>query len=91
MVIKAPTIHQIRVRYCKCAKSDQADNLEQLLQNSWYPVTVTDPKMCTTFGSLKAYRLYNVVGNLNVHDFVMAIEQTTDMTVCSGVTWLPVS
>ncbi|KAJ7713592.1 hypothetical protein B0H14DRAFT_3523331 [Mycena olivaceomarginata] len=88
-VIEAPTIHQIRVRYCKCAKSDQADNLEQLLQNSWYPATVTDPKTCATFRSLEAYRLYNVVGNLNVRDFVTAMERTTDTTACSGMTWLP--
>jgi hypothetical protein len=90
-VIEAPTIHQIRVRYCKCAKSDQADNLEQLLRNSWYPATVTDPKTCATFRSLEAYRLYNVVGNLNVRDFVTAMERTTDTTACSGMTWLPVS
>ncbi|KAJ7901027.1 hypothetical protein B0H14DRAFT_3422936 [Mycena olivaceomarginata] len=88
-VIEAPTIHQIRVRYCKCAKSDQADNLEQLLRNSWYPATVTDPKTCATFRSLEAYRLYNVVGNLNVRDFVTAMERTTDTTACSGMTWLP--
>jgi hypothetical protein len=89
MVIEAPTIHQIRVRYCKCAKSDQADNLEQLLRNSWYPATVTDPKTCATFRSLEAYRLYNVVGNLNVRDFVTAMERTTDTTACSGMMWLP--
>ncbi|KAJ7801511.1 hypothetical protein B0H14DRAFT_3489429 [Mycena olivaceomarginata] len=88
-VIEAPTIHQIRVHYCKCAKSDQADNLEQLLQNSWYPATVTDPKTCATFRSLEAYRLYNVVGNLNVRDFVTAMERTMDTTACSGMTWLP--
>ncbi|KAJ7836459.1 hypothetical protein B0H14DRAFT_3460680 [Mycena olivaceomarginata] len=82
-VIEAPTIHQIRVRYCKCTKSDQADNLEQLLRNSWYPVTVTDPKTCATFRSLEAYRLYNVVGNLNVSScivFAALLQKDTRLT-----------
>ncbi|KAJ7800483.1 hypothetical protein B0H14DRAFT_3490656 [Mycena olivaceomarginata] len=36
-VIEAPIIHEIRMRYCRCAKSDNADNLEQLMRNAWYP------------------------------------------------------
>ncbi|KAJ7874124.1 hypothetical protein B0H13DRAFT_1894675 [Mycena leptocephala] len=38
-VIEAPFIHQIRFQYCKCDKSDDADNLEQLMRNAWYPAT----------------------------------------------------
>ncbi|KAJ7788061.1 hypothetical protein B0H13DRAFT_1936652 [Mycena leptocephala] len=52
-VIEAPIIHQIRFRYCKCNKSDDADNLEQLMRNAWYPATVTDPGTCATFQSLE--------------------------------------
>jgi hypothetical protein len=90
VVIEAPTIHQIRVRYCKCSKSDEADNLEQLLRNGWYPATVTDPKTVATFRSLESYRLYAVLGNMNVKDFVTAMERMTDATSVSGMTWLPV-
>ncbi|KAJ6513594.1 hypothetical protein C8R47DRAFT_1286276 [Mycena vitilis] len=74
-VIEAPILHQIRMRYCKCEKSDDADNLEQLLRNAWYPATVTDPGTCATFRTLESFRMYSVVGNLNARDFVTAIER----------------
>jgi hypothetical protein len=90
-IIEAPIIHDIRVRYCKCEKSDDADNLEQLLRNSWYPATVTDPGTCATFKTLEAYRMYNVVGNMNVRDFITALQRVTDTTASSGMSWLPVN
>jgi hypothetical protein len=89
-IIEAPVIHQLSLRYCKCEKSDEADNLEQLMRNQWYPATVTDPGTCAMFLSLEAYRLYNVVGNLNVKDFITSLERVTDTTATSGMTWLPV-
>ncbi|KAJ7112012.1 hypothetical protein C8R43DRAFT_1138947 [Mycena crocata] len=89
-VIHAPIIHQVKYRYCGCSKSDDADdNLKQLMRNGWYPVTVTDPKTCATFQSLEAFRLYSVVGNMNVRDFITALERVTDTTASSGMTWLP--
>ncbi|KAJ7848382.1 hypothetical protein B0H14DRAFT_3453195 [Mycena olivaceomarginata] len=33
--------------------------------------------------------MYNVVGNLNVRDFITALERITDTTASSGMTWLP--
>ncbi|KAJ7126214.1 hypothetical protein C8R44DRAFT_618370 [Mycena epipterygia] len=89
VVIEAPFIHQVRMRYCKCSKSNTADDLEQLMRNHWYPATVTDPGTCSTFRSLEAYRMYNVVGNLNVRDFITALERITDTTAETGLTWLP--
>ncbi|KAJ7742488.1 hypothetical protein DFH07DRAFT_777724 [Mycena maculata] len=88
-VIEAPIIYEVRVRYCKCDKSDEADNLAQLLRNAWYPVTVTDPGTCATFKTLDTFRQYNVVGNMNVHDFIHAMERTTDATASTGMAWLP--
>ncbi|KAJ7893749.1 hypothetical protein B0H13DRAFT_1625094 [Mycena leptocephala] len=88
-VIEAPIIHQICVSYCKCSKSDSVDNLEQLMRNGWYPATVTDPGTCATFRSLETYRLYNVVGNMNVRDFMTSLERVTDPSAASGMTWLP--
>ncbi|KAJ7480228.1 hypothetical protein B0H11DRAFT_1724998 [Mycena galericulata] len=89
-VIEAPIIHQIVVRYCKCSKSDSADNIAQLMRNGWYPASITDPGTCATFKSLEAYRLYQVVGNLNVNDFIHALEHATDPTASTGMKWLPV-
>ncbi|KAJ7789264.1 hypothetical protein B0H14DRAFT_3503214 [Mycena olivaceomarginata] len=80
---------QIRIHYCKCSKSDEVDNLEQLLRNGWYPATVTDPKTVATFRSLEAYWLYTVLGNMNMRDFVTAMERMTDATSGSRMTWLP--
>ncbi|KAJ6512421.1 hypothetical protein C8R45DRAFT_1206552 [Mycena sanguinolenta] len=88
-VIEAPIIHEIRFRYCKCTKSDEADNLQQLLRNAWFPATVTDPGTCATFRTLEAYRMYNVIGNLNVRDFITTLERVTDTSALSGMTWLP--
>ncbi|KAJ7343885.1 hypothetical protein DFH08DRAFT_701870 [Mycena albidolilacea] len=89
VVIEVPIIHEINVAYCKCSKSDDADNLEQLLRNAWYPATVTDPGTCSTFRSLEMYRLYNVLGNMNVRDFITSLERMTDASAASGMTWLP--
>ncbi|KAK7022477.1 CxC2 domain-containing protein [Favolaschia claudopus] len=89
VVIEEPVVHEIQIHYCKCAKSDEADNIEQLMRNRWYPATVTDPGTCATFRTLETYRLYNVVGNLNVRDFVTTVERATDTTASSGMTWLP--
>ncbi|KAJ6462537.1 hypothetical protein C8R45DRAFT_1064445 [Mycena sanguinolenta] len=88
-IIEAPIIHEIRISYCKCSHSDDADNVQQLLRNGWYPATVTDPGTCATFRSLESYRLYNVVGNMNVRDFITSLERITDPTAASGMTWLP--
>ena len=90
-VIEPPIIHQILVRYCSCSKSDTANNLEQLLRNCWYPASVTDPRTCATFKGLEAFRLYNVVGNMNASDFVRAMERMTNTTAETGMMWLPVS
>ncbi|KAJ7805460.1 hypothetical protein B0H14DRAFT_3485136 [Mycena olivaceomarginata] len=76
VVIEAPMIHQIRTTW------------NSLLRNGWYPATVTDPKTVATFRSLESYRLYAVLGNMNVKDFVTAMERMTDATSVSGMTWL---
>ncbi|KAJ7457546.1 hypothetical protein B0H11DRAFT_1738205 [Mycena galericulata] len=89
VVIETPIIHQIKLRYCKCEKSDSADNLQQLMRNAWYPATVTDPGTCATFRSLESYRLFSVVGNMNVKDFITSLERVTDASASSGMTWLP--
>jgi hypothetical protein len=90
VVIEVPIIHQIQMRYCACEKSDDADNLQQLMRNGWFPATVTDPGTCATFRSLEAYRLYSVVGNMNVRDFITALNRVTDSTAVTGMSWLPV-
>ncbi|KAJ6607425.1 hypothetical protein B0H10DRAFT_1818202 [Mycena sp. CBHHK59/15] len=78
VVMDTQYIHSVRFQYCACDKSDDAMNLEQLLRNGWYPATTTDPATCATFAALELFRLLNVVGNINVHDFVGTLERRSD-------------
>ncbi|KAF7294445.1 CxC2 domain-containing protein [Mycena kentingensis (nom. inval.)] len=88
-VIDAPLIHTIRLRYCACNRSHNISDIQQLLRYGWYPATVIEPRTCTTFRTLQAFRLYNVVGNLNVTDFVAAMERMTNAMVSSGLFRVP--
>ncbi|KAJ7233346.1 hypothetical protein C8J57DRAFT_1532462 [Mycena rebaudengoi] len=78
VVMGTEYIHLIRFRYCVCDRSDHANNLEQLMRNAWYPATTVDPGTCAMYAALSLYRLLNVVGNINVHDFVGTLERNTD-------------
>ncbi|KAJ7728446.1 hypothetical protein DFH07DRAFT_969878 [Mycena maculata] len=84
-VLEHPYIHQLHFRYCNCSKSDHADPIQQLLRNGWYPATVVDPGTCTTFTTLETFRLQNVVGNMNPHDFITAMERQTNTVGVTGI------
>jgi hypothetical protein len=90
VVFQHPYIHQIHYRYCDCTKSDQCMPMQQLLRNRWYPATVTDPATCATFTTLETFRLENVTGNMNVRDFVTAMERQTNATGSTGLNRVPV-
>ncbi|KAJ6488304.1 hypothetical protein C8R47DRAFT_1177489 [Mycena vitilis] len=85
VVLDTEYIHTVQYRFCGCDKSDHAGNLEQFLRNGWYPATSVDPKTCATFACLELFRLLNVVGNINVHDFVGTLERRTDASKPSSV------
>ncbi|KAK6996611.1 CxC2 domain-containing protein [Favolaschia claudopus] len=77
--------NMITFQYCGCDAADDATNIEQLLRNRWYPATTVDPGTCATFATLETFRLLNVVGNLNVQDFVKTMERRTDATRVGAV------
>ncbi|KAJ7774635.1 hypothetical protein DFH07DRAFT_732672 [Mycena maculata] len=85
VVIDTNYIHTVRFRYCGCDNWDNAQNLEQLLRNDWYPATTVDPATCATFAALELFRLLNVIGNVNGHNFVRTLEQLTDACDVKGV------
>jgi hypothetical protein len=60
------------------------------MRNAWYPATITNPGTCTTFNVLDLFRLLNVVGNINAHDFILTLERRTDALNTTGMEWLPV-
>ena len=78
MVIVDEVIHTIRVRYCSCRGLRSLNAVRQLLRNRWYPVTVTDPETCVTFRALDVFRLAVVHANVNVNNWLKAIEERTD-------------
>ncbi|KAJ7766826.1 hypothetical protein B0H16DRAFT_1661387 [Mycena metata] len=80
VVLDVDYVHTIRFHYCACDQSDDSQNLEQLLRNGWYPATIVDPATCATFACLDLFRLLNVVGNINVRDFVTTLERRTSAT-----------
>ncbi|KAJ7436461.1 hypothetical protein B0H11DRAFT_2256166 [Mycena galericulata] len=88
-VLEHPHVHQVVFQYCNCNRSDEADSIQQLLRNSWYPATATDPGTCATFRTLEIFRLQNVVGNMNVHDFITAMERQTNATGSTGLDRVP--
>ncbi|KAJ7476816.1 hypothetical protein B0H11DRAFT_2234793 [Mycena galericulata] len=89
VVMDVAAIHTVKYRYCACHQSEQTDNLRQLMRNGWFPATTTDPATCATFNALDFFRLLNVLGNINAHDFVRALEQNTRAISRSGYKPLP--
>jgi hypothetical protein len=80
VVIDVTGVHRLTCQYCGCEKSERVvqGHLGQLLGNGWYPATTVDPGTCATLQSLEAFRLLNVVGNVNVHDYVGSLERKMD-------------
>ncbi|KAJ6493859.1 hypothetical protein DFH09DRAFT_946889, partial [Mycena vulgaris] len=78
-------VHTVRYQFCRCDESDFARNLEQLMWNKRYPTTTVDPGTCAIFAALDLYRLLNMVGNINIHDFVETLERLTDTCKVSKV------
>ncbi|KAJ7470067.1 hypothetical protein B0H11DRAFT_1730986 [Mycena galericulata] len=85
VVMDVRGIFSLQIRYCGCEKSEHTNNLGQLLGNAWYPATTVDPETCATFEVLDQFRLLNVVGNCNVHDFVGTLERLTDPLMTASV------
>jgi hypothetical protein len=89
-VLHTTGVQRIRYQFCGCDRSDKANNLAQLMRNTWYPASFTDPDTCATFAVLDFFRLLNVIGNVNARDFVTSLERLTDATAGTGLKWLPV-
>ncbi|KAJ7182634.1 hypothetical protein C8R43DRAFT_1116267 [Mycena crocata] len=90
VVIDTTGVHSVHFHYCGCRRGGKtANELEQLMRGGWYPASLTDPGTCATFNVLDLFRLLNVVGNLNVHDFIRSLERRTDGLTASGMRWMP--
>ncbi|KAJ7168780.1 hypothetical protein C8R46DRAFT_1218172 [Mycena filopes] len=88
VVIDTSGIHIVVFQYCGCRRNRGCSNLEMLMRNGWYPASLTDPSTCATFGVLDHFRLLNVVGNVNAHDFILTLERRTDALGSMGIRWM---
>ncbi|KAJ7617990.1 hypothetical protein FB45DRAFT_756044 [Roridomyces roridus] len=75
----------LRYQYCGCRPWQGTSNLDQLIDNAWYPATVVDPATCFTFECFEVFRLLNVVGNISVNDYVGTLKRLTDPLMLSDV------
>ncbi|KAJ7049303.1 hypothetical protein C8F01DRAFT_1002465 [Mycena amicta] len=80
VVIDVRGVFTLRIRTCRCTVGQTRNTLRQLLAHGWYPATTTDPETCATLEALELFRLLQVVGNVNAHDFVGTLERLTDAT-----------
>jgi len=80
VVIDSNGIHEVRTHFCNCARALRANKRQQLMRAGWYPATVVDPQTCATFRVLERYHLLNLVGGVNVHDFMGSLERLTNAT-----------
>ncbi|KAL1684796.1 hypothetical protein GGG16DRAFT_119464, partial [Schizophyllum commune] len=78
MVVVDEILHTVHYRYCSCRGLRSLNSVKQLLRNQWYPATVTDPETCITFKALDTFRLASVHANVNVNNWLKAIEERTD-------------
>ncbi|KAJ7035417.1 hypothetical protein C8F04DRAFT_955058, partial [Mycena alexandri] len=91
LVVDTSGIHDVKFQYCGCSVGRQMSNIGLLMRNGWYPASLTDPSTCATFKVLDLFRLLNVIGNVNAHDFMTALERLTDALASTGIRWLAVS
>ncbi|TRM56317.1 hypothetical protein BD626DRAFT_575841 [Schizophyllum amplum] len=78
MVVLDDIIHTLHYRYCSCRGLRSLNSVRQLLRNRWYPATVTDPETCVTFSGLDRFRLAAMHANVNVNNWLKALEERTD-------------
>ncbi|KAJ7225335.1 hypothetical protein GGX14DRAFT_556145 [Mycena pura] len=80
VVVDVKGIFTLDIHLCNCERGRRRNVLSHLLANGWYPATTIDPETCATFELLELFRYLNVVGNVNVHDFIGTLERLTDPT-----------
>ncbi|KAF7310141.1 CxC2 domain-containing protein [Mycena indigotica] len=79
VVIHTNGVFSLTVRLCACELGQQrSDPVQQLLAYGWYPATTVQPATCATLEALELFRLLNVVGNINAHDYMGVMERLTD-------------
>ncbi|KAF7296857.1 CxC2 domain-containing protein [Mycena indigotica] len=81
VVIDTNGVFTLDVRLCGCSRSLSFDLVGQLMGNGWYPATSSELGTCATFRALDLFRMLNVVGNVNAHDFVGSLQRLTDPTL----------
>lgn len=91
VVVDTTGIHQIRYRRCGCDRRDRMNPRQEYMRNAWFPASATDPDSCATLRVLEVFRLLTVIGNINAHNFITALERMTSAVASTGMIKVPVS
>ncbi|KIY61244.1 hypothetical protein CYLTODRAFT_405658 [Cylindrobasidium torrendii FP15055 ss-10] len=86
VVLHTNGIHRVRTGWCGCPRARGGSHWQQCMRSGWYPSSWATPETVATFQCLRQFRLLNVVGNVNVRDYMTTLERTTNPW---GVAWLP--
>ncbi|KAJ6458520.1 hypothetical protein C8R45DRAFT_1110051 [Mycena sanguinolenta] len=76
-------IHELSVDFCRCGTGPYhadppVEHRIQLLRACWWPVTITAPNTCATFGVLRLFQTLNCLGKLSAYDFLRGLEISTN-------------
>ncbi|KIY61212.1 hypothetical protein CYLTODRAFT_328727, partial [Cylindrobasidium torrendii FP15055 ss-10] len=85
-VLHTNGIHCVRTGWCGCHRARGATQWQQLMRVGWYPLSWAAPETVATFRCLRRFRLLNVVGNINIRDYLTTLERTTNPW---AVDWIP--
>ncbi|KAF7306223.1 CxC2 domain-containing protein [Mycena indigotica] len=83
VILDVGGITKLDCRFCGCSESlrHRHGHISQLLDNAWYPATISSPSTCATFELLDMFRLLKVVGNVTAHDLLRSLERLSNATL----------
>ncbi|KAG0708157.1 hypothetical protein DFH29DRAFT_979482 [Suillus ampliporus] len=78
IVVDTHSIHEVSLDFCNCATAQS--HIQQLLQISWFPSTMSDPKTAATFRILEHYHLLSFESKVSAFEFYNALSRMSDNT-----------
>lgn len=88
VVLDVNGLHRVNVAFCACHRGYTLSRWQQLMRAGWYPATHKLPATAVTTRALDQFQLLNLIGHLNVHDYIGTAETLTQP---SGLGKVPVS
>ncbi|OJT14771.1 hypothetical protein TRAPUB_8662 [Trametes pubescens] len=83
VIVHEHGIMDMQVQFCQCATA--IEEPYQLIQANLWPATWITPHTVTTIGALRAYEGLSHYANVNVHDYLKHLKNTTNLTFAHTV------